>query len=317
MQETRHVRRGEPRAQRRLPTRRIEKLRASAGRALDEWLAEFAHLEIAGYRSEASPDLERHDLSCLFAEAPHALRCVYPHESTPWAFSLTAYYLRATDYSTRETPIRSILAAAPRLRRTNTSGSLRAPSLVAFSLRVGYEHDARAFCWLASAGQLVAELSAASDATLARHWIAHVTYRDAQRTLLDTRAPAIGRAEAPRQRSKLDVLRRAAEDGDARAAYAWGLAELNGIGTRSRPTEGVRWLEQAAVQGYSEAQYELGTMYCHGWSVPRDPVVALAWLIAAQRGGHDQAHQRVRTLAETMTTHSVARAKQLSEELTR
>jgi hypothetical protein len=257
---------------------------------------------------EANPDLERHDLSRLSSEAPHALCCVYPHESTAWAFALTVHYLRATDRSTDETPIRGILAAAPRFRRTNTSGTLGASSLSAFALRVGYTHDAHAFDWLASAERLVAEQSVAPDAALARHWIEHVTYRDAQRTLLDARVPDISRADAPRQPSRLDVLRRAAERGDARAAYAWGLAELNGIGTRSRPAEGVRWLEQAAVQGHSEAQYELGTMYCHGWSVPRDPIVALAWLIAAQRGGHDHAHERAMTLTEHMTDHSVARA---------
>jgi len=316
MRDTPGAPRAESHERSRVPSRRIERLRATARRALGEWLAEFAHLEIAGYRADASPELEQHDLSCVLSKAPHAFRCVYPHESTPWAFVLTAHYLGATDRSTGDTPIRGILAAAPQLQETGTPAALRAPILTAFSLRVGYGHETHAACWLASAERLITELSTAPAAVLARNWIAHVTYRDAQRTLLDKLVAEISRPAAPRRPSKIDALRRAAEGGDARAAYACGLAELNGIGTRSRPSEGVRWLEQAAVQGHSEAQYELGAMYGNGWSVPRDAVVALAWLIAARRSGHDHARQQVTTLTERMTNDSIARAEQLSEELT-
>ena len=277
----------------RAPGQRTEELRTSNHRALDAWLEEFAHLEIAGFRSHVTKEVERRDLGFLRAGEPAGSELFIHTKQRTWAFALTAHYLRAQETPAAELPIHAILTAD----------------------RVD---DVDATRWLWCAERLLSDLVKASETTLFELWFAQSIYCAAQRDLVDARAPNSSHAyDRSSPSSHLQVLRDAAEAEDPRAAYALGLAEINGIGTRKRPGTGVRWLERAASLGHAEAQYELGTIYTHGWSVPRDEVVGLAWFMTAQRTGHDQARQRVETIATAtgMTAAQVAGAEQLSRTL--
>jgi len=267
--------------------RRAEELRASRPEAVGKWLGEFAHLKLAGFRSHITADTERHDLACLRAGEPGRLRGVYPHEATPWAYALTAHYLQTQASPATATPFYAILDAG---RRGNPRGSR----------------------WLSRSERVLANLAEAPDATLLDLSLAHEIYRSAQRRRVDSLAPDISDPDEGLSASPLGSLENAAQAGDRRAAYALGLAELNGIAKHQRPTSGVRWLQRAATLGHSEAQYDLGTMYAHGWSVPRDEVVGLAWLLKAERKGHDHARRQARILGARLNQKQTDRARRLS-----
>jgi TPR repeat protein len=114
---------------------------------------------------------------------------------------------------------------------------------------------------------------------------------------------------------QLRRLKRAAEQGDARAAYVYGLAILNGIGGTLRPALGVRWIERAALAGLVEAQYELGILCSNGWSVRRDRVSALAWFMIAADTRHFGAIRKCDDLAREMSSAEIARAADVAQVL--
>lgn len=271
---------------------RTNELRASHRRALGCWLDELASLERTGLRSSVTEAVERHDLEALRAGDPSRLRGIYPHEATPWAFVLTAHYLRAQEFSSEAIPIAAI-GDEERLE------------------------DPRARRWLSSAERLLENLANAPDATLFELSLAQSIYCAAQRERIEALPPNVARGDDGIGSSHLAVLEAAAEAGDRRAAYAWALAELNGIGKPPRPDAGVHWMKRAASLGYSEAQYELGAMYANGWSVARDEVAGLAWFLAAQRTGHDHAQRQIDTLLARLPADRVARARRLSSTLAR
>jgi len=267
---------------------RAEELRSSRPHAVGKWLGEFAHLKLAGFRSSVKTDIERRDLACLRAGEPSRLRGVYPHEATPWAYVLTAHYLQTQASRATRTPLYAILDA-------------------------GRRGDPRGTRWRSGAERLLSNLVETPEATLLEVSLAHEIYRAAQRERVEALTPDISRPDDCRDASPLRSLERAAAAGDRRAAYALGLAELNGIGKRQRPTAGVRWLERAATLGHSEAQYELGAMYAHGWSVAHDDVVGLAWFLKAERAGHDRAKRQARTVSARLSPDQTDRARRLSE----
>jgi TPR repeat protein len=83
----------------------------------------------------------------------------------------------------------------------------------------------------------------------------------------------------------VDLLNRAAMQGNAKAQYQLGKLYKTGLGTPRDDKEAVRLFHLAADQRYSRAQYELGLMYQHGRGVPPNNKKALRLFhLAADQG---------------------------------
>lgn len=80
--------------------------------------------------------------------------------------------------------------------------------------------------------------------------------------------------------------RRAAEAGDPRAAYNWGLALKQGLGVERDLAASRSWLEKAANSGVLEAHYVLGNIHRQGLGTRRDPLRAAALYRLASERGH-------------------------------
>ena len=84
---------------------------------------------------------------------------------------------------------------------------------------------------------------------------------------------------------ELDVLRQAAEQGDATAQYRLGAIYTSGGSIPADYAKAVRWYRLAAEQGLDMAQGALGALYAIGRGVPQDDVEAARWFrLAAEQG---------------------------------
>ena len=72
------------------------------------------------------------------------------------------------------------------------------------------------------------------------------------------------------ERKGLELVRRAAERGDAMAQYNLGVCYEDGQGVEQDFTKAVEWYEKAAEQGHVGAQYKMGVFYESGRGVKRD-----------------------------------------------
>ena len=84
---------------------------------------------------------------------------------------------------------------------------------------------------------------------------------------------------------ELDVLRQAAEQGDATAQYRLGAIYANGESVPADYAKAVRWYRLAAEQGLAMAQGALGGMYAIGRGVPQDDVEAAPLAPSGRRAG--------------------------------
>jgi len=83
-------------------------------------------------------------------------------------------------------------------------------------------------------------------------------------------------------------LRMATNYGHPRAFYGLGVMNIEGIGVRKNPQQGLKWLNAAARKHSPEAAAYLGDIYAAGQIVPQDDTRALSWyLIAAQTAQRD------------------------------
>lgn len=81
------------------------------------------------------------------------------------------------------------------------------------------------------------------------------------------------------------LLRGAALNGDAAAAYEIGMRYLGGRGIAANHTEAARWLDIAAASGLAPAQFQLGLLHEKGQGVRKDLAAARnLYLSAAARG---------------------------------
>ncbi|WP_394829934.1 tetratricopeptide repeat protein [Pendulispora albinea] len=72
-----------------------------------------------------------------------------------------------------------------------------------------------------------------------------------------------------------DWFARAAETGNANAAYYMGVMSKSGEGTKRDPEEAIRWFEKAADAGSAHAMLLLANAYRNGEGVAADPKKAL------------------------------------------
>jgi hypothetical protein len=96
---------------------------------------------------------------------------------------------------------------------------------------------------------------------------------------------SLGRGVPKSDTEALRWLRKAAEQGDAKAQSAIGSIYYYGQGVPQDYAESLRWFRKSADQGYAKAQDNLGSMYYYANSVPQDYTEALRWYrLAADQG---------------------------------
>jgi len=111
---------------------------------------------------------------------------------------------------------------------------------------------------------------------------------------------------------RISELRRAAEQGNARAQFNLALMYYNGEGVPKNAAEAVKWYRRAAEQGLAEAQINLGVMYGQGEGVPKSSIDAYFWFNLAAAQGIEEA-QINRDIAEKkMTREQIVVAKRRS-----
>jgi TPR repeat protein len=98
--------------------------------------------------------------------------------------------------------------------------------------------------------------------------------------------------------AKFSLLRRHAEQGDARAQRLLALRYRRGRGVAQDWTEAVRWMQRAAAQGLSLAQRDLAEFYQQGVGVARDEARALELYRAAAAQGDPIAQRRLVSFPE-------------------
>lgn len=83
-----------------------------------------------------------------------------------------------------------------------------------------------------------------------------------------------------------DWFNRAADGGSPRGQYLLGRAYAEGRGVDKEPATAARFFGRAATQGHAPAQYELGRAFANGIGVPQDRLWAGRWYGKAARQGH-------------------------------
>ncbi len=87
-----------------------------------------------------------------------------------------------------------------------------------------------------------------------------------------------------------------------------------GRGVPQDYAEAVRWLRRAAEQGGARAQYNLGLSYAKGIGVPQDYVRSHLWLSLAAAQGKESYRKSRDKLAERMTAAQMDEARRLARE---
>ncbi len=89
----------------------------------------------------------------------------------------------------------------------------------------------------------------------------------------------------PGQRAEVLNLKRAAEQGSAKAQCELSKAYMQGTIFRQDITEAVKWVRASADQGYAEAEVDLAVLYLEGPGVKRDNALAFQWMSKAADQG--------------------------------
>ena len=114
-------------------------------------------------------------------------------------------------------------------------------------------------------------------------------YRKAAAQGNENAKKAVNRLSSKKPEKKEDVevtkLKRAAENGNAKAQYDLGVRYYNGGGVSQNYAEAIKWYRKAAEQGYAMAQNKLGIMYEKGRGVPQDYLEAVKWYRKAAEQG--------------------------------
>ena len=93
--------------------------------------------------------------------------------------------------------------------------------------------------------------------------------------------------------ASLSRVRKAAEQGDAKAQFDLAVMCYKGRGLQQDYAEAARWYRKAADQGYAKAQMNLGDMYHDGKGVPLDYAEAFRWCQKAAEQGDARAQDAV------------------------
>ena len=99
-------------------------------------------------------------------------------------------------------------------------------------------------------------------------------------------APRVTTNAASPTTQPIEVLRKAAEQGDAEAQFNLGVCYYTGKGMERDESEAVKWFRKAAEQGYANAQYNLGSCYRTGIGTEPDQREAVKWYRKAAEQGN-------------------------------
>ena len=95
---------------------------------------------------------------------------------------------------------------------------------------------------------------------------------------------------------KFEIIKKAAEQGDAEAQYSLGVCYYYGYGVEQDDAEPADWFRKAAEQGYAEAQNNLGVCYYYGYGVEQDYKKAVKWWVKAAEQGNANAQDNLNAL---------------------
>ena len=112
----------------------------------------------------------------------------------------------------------------------------------------------------------------------------------------------------------LRLWRPLADQGNAEAQYALGSMYAGGKGVPKNNTEAAKWWRLAADQGEPRAFGDLGFIYAIGDVVPRNVVSAYLWFDLAVKYGDALAVEHRDALAQEMTPHQIAEARNRASE---
>jgi localization factor PodJL len=107
----------------------------------------------------------------------------------------------------------------------------------------------------------------------------------------------------------------AASQGHSAAAFNLGMLEAQS-GTREGYGHAARWFDQAARHGLMDAQFNLGMLYAQGLGISRDPVEAFAWFSAAAAQGDAGAAAERDRIGQSLDDTARARGEALARERT-
>ena len=110
---------------------------------------------------------------------------------------------------------------------------------------------------------------------------------------------------------------RAANAGDARAAYNLGCSYNDGLlGTQRDRTRALAWFKRAAELGHADAQFNLARHLATGDGIDKDEVAAHAWLTLSLGHREDMDTARLREIVESrLAPDQLARAQALAAQL--
>ncbi len=106
-------------------------------------------------------------------------------------------------------------------------------------------------------------------------------------------------------------VRRAADSGDARGMYNYGMYLFEGIGGAENQAEALEWLERSAERGLVDGQYNVARLHeTGGEGITPDLTEAYKWYLIAARAGDSDAQSAVERLRATVpaTARGQARA---------
>ena len=133
-----------------------------------------------------------------------------------------------------------------------------------------------------------------------------VVRRWAGNTVSDPKAPPESLAD------KVDLLRKAAEDGHVESMVQLGRLLVTGDKTPKDVAQAAKWVQLAASTGYPEGMFELGRFYRDGMGLAQNSVRAYVWFSRAAAANHLNAMQERDDLVLTMSDEKLREARKLS-----
>ena len=111
---------------------------------------------------------------------------------------------------------------------------------------------------------------------------------------------------------KVDLLRKAAEDGHVESMVQLGRLLSTGDKKQKDVAQAAKWVQLAASTGYPGGMFELGRFYRDGIGLAQNPVRAYVWLSRAAAANHLDAMQERDELVLTMSDDKLKEARKLS-----
>ena len=115
----------------------------------------------------------------------------------------------------------------------------------------------------------------------------------------------------------IDLLVKAANQGNACALYRLGKEALTGTAMRKNVPWAITVLTYAAEAGHAYAQYTLGKLYLQGEDIPEDREQAVYWLEEAATQGHAHAEYLLEHLNDEVRPSAMLAATRLLHHLSR